>query len=42
MKRIELASWCPILEDARCGNVTLFYSSYNLGHNNVATTTIQT
>lgn len=37
MKRMELASWCPILEDARSGNVTLFYSSYNIGHHNAAT-----
>jgi hypothetical protein len=42
MKRVELASWCPILEDASSGNVALIYSSHDLEHNNAATITIQT
>jgi hypothetical protein len=42
MKRMELVSWCPMLEDARSGNVTLFYISQGLAHNNAAAITIQT
>jgi uncharacterized protein YeaO (DUF488 family) len=34
MKRMELASWCSILEDARSGNVALINSSHDLEHNN--------
>ena len=34
MKRMELASWCPILEDGRSGNVALIYSSDDLEHKN--------
>ena len=34
MKRMELASWRPMLEAARGGNVTLFYSSHDPEHNN--------
>lgn len=41
-KRMDLASWRPILEEARSGKVALFYNSHDPEHKNAATCTIST